>query len=154
MASIDKIKKHFEDFVDATEDARSAAEKRRDYRDLKQWTGEEKQKLSARDQAAIVFAQYSKKADAITGREVQRRTEALYQAYFSPAAPHLLPKRHPLSLSLILAMGRLHFFHLSIRTIMETSCLPVSYQLLSALNLAVIPTTSTSDQEAWCRSRS
>jgi len=75
MASIDKIKKHFEDFVDATEDARSAAEKRRDYRDLKQWTGEEKQKLSARDQAAIVFDQFSKKVDAITGLEVQRRTD-------------------------------------------------------------------------------
>ena len=75
MASIEKIKKHFEDFVDATQDARAAAEKRRDYRDLKQWTNDEIQKLSARDQAAIVFDQFSKKVDAITGLEVQRRTD-------------------------------------------------------------------------------
>jgi hypothetical protein len=75
MASIEKIKKHFEDFVDATQDARAAAERRRDYRDLKQWTNDEIQKLSARDQAAIVFDQFSKKVDAITGLEVQRRTD-------------------------------------------------------------------------------
>ncbi len=74
-SSVEGIKKHFEDFVDATQDARAHAEKRRDYRDLKQWSGDEEAKLKARDQAAIVFDQYSKKVDGITGLEVQRRTD-------------------------------------------------------------------------------
>ena len=66
---------HFEHFVDATEEERQRAEKRRDYRDLKQWTEQEASKIEARDQAAIVFDQYSKKVDGITGLEVNRRTD-------------------------------------------------------------------------------
>jgi len=75
MASIKHNKRNFEEFVDATLESRSAAERRRDYRDLKQWTNDEIQKLKARDQAAIVFDHFSKKVDGITGLEVQRRTD-------------------------------------------------------------------------------
>lgn len=69
------LKKHFEDFVNATNESRRAAERRRDYRDLIQWTQKEVDNLKARDQAAIVFDQFSKKVDGITGLEVQRRTD-------------------------------------------------------------------------------
>lgn len=69
------FKDHFEHFVDATQDERERAEKRRDYRDLKQWTDEECTNLQARGQAPIVFDQFSKKVDGITGLEVQRRTD-------------------------------------------------------------------------------
>lgn len=77
MADIDNIdwKKHFEDFVDVSEQERLRAEKRRDYRDLKQWTDQEVAALEARGQAAIVFDQFSKKVDAIVGLEVQMRTD-------------------------------------------------------------------------------
>lgn len=66
---------HFEHFIDATQDERCRAEKRRDYRDLKQWTDKECAELKARKQNPIVFDQYSKKVDGITGLEVQRRTD-------------------------------------------------------------------------------
>ena len=79
---VDKEKKrnlvfrdHFEQFIDATEEERVRAEKRRDYRDLKQWTEQEASKIEGRGQAAIVFDQYSKKVDGITGLEVNRRTD-------------------------------------------------------------------------------
>lgn len=74
MESID-WKLHFEDFVESTSEERRRAEKRRDYRDLKQWTDEEVSKLSQRQQAAIVFDHFSKKIDAVTGLEVERRTD-------------------------------------------------------------------------------
>lgn len=69
------FKDHFENFIDATEEESLRAEKRRDYRDLKQWTPEEAAKIEGRGQAAIVFDQYSKKVDGITGLEVNRRTD-------------------------------------------------------------------------------
>lgn len=75
MANGIKFREHFEDFVNATEEERARAEVRRDYRDLKQWTAEQVSNLEARDQAAIVFDQFSKKVDGITGLEVQRRTD-------------------------------------------------------------------------------
>ncbi len=68
-------KNHFEDFLDVTSEERIRAEKRRDYRDLKQWTEDEAKKLEDRGQAAIVFDQFGKKVDAITGLEVQRRSD-------------------------------------------------------------------------------
>jgi hypothetical protein len=68
-------KTHFDDFLDVTQQERERAEARRDYRDLKQWTTAEVEKLEARGQAPIVFDQFGKKVDAITGLEVQRRTD-------------------------------------------------------------------------------
>lgn len=70
-----RFKKHFEDFVNMTDTSRQEAEKRRDYRDLKQWTDEEKQKITARGQAPVVFDQFSQKVDALIGLEVSRRTD-------------------------------------------------------------------------------
>ena len=76
MASLDiKWREHFEEFIDISQEERIRSEKRRDYRDLKQWTTEEVSKLEARGQPPIVFDQYSKKVDAITGLEVNRRTD-------------------------------------------------------------------------------
>lgn len=71
----DVFRDHFEDFVNSSQDERERAEKRRDYRDLRQWTDSQCAKLEARGQAAIVFDQFSKKVDGITGLEVQRRTD-------------------------------------------------------------------------------
>lgn len=81
MADINSITRdktfrfHFEDFLDRTEEERSRARIRRDYRDLKQWTDEEVQTLRNRDQAPVVFDQFSKKVDAFAGLEVARRTD-------------------------------------------------------------------------------
>jgi hypothetical protein len=69
------LKDHFEDFLDQTQDERTRAEKRRDYRDLKQWTTAEAQVLEARGQAAIVFDQFGKKVDGLCGLEVDRRSD-------------------------------------------------------------------------------
>lgn len=72
---LNKLKENFEDFLNVTDEARRAAETRRDYRDLKQWTDTEAAKLEERDQAPIVFDQFGKKVDAICGMEVQRRSD-------------------------------------------------------------------------------
>ena len=69
------FKCHFEDFVDVTQQERERAEKRRDYRDLKQWSSSEVSTLIERGQSPIVFDQFSKKVDALIGVEVQRRTD-------------------------------------------------------------------------------
>lgn len=69
------FRKHFETYIEVTELSRRQAEKRRDYRDLKQWTPEEAAKITGRGQAPIVFDQFSKKVDGIIGLEVQRRTD-------------------------------------------------------------------------------
>ena len=75
MADSVSYKKHFEDFLEATQAERARAESRRDYRDLKQWTTQQAAVLEARGQAAIVFDQFSKKVDAIVGLEVERRSD-------------------------------------------------------------------------------
>lgn len=69
------FKEHFEDFVIMTEQMRRAAQKRRDYRDLKQWTEKEIQTLEEREQAPIVFDQFAKKIDSLTGLEDERQTD-------------------------------------------------------------------------------
>ena len=71
----DSLKRHFEDFLEATQAERCRAESRRDYRDLKQWKSQEAATVEARGQAAIVFDQFSKKVDAIIGLEVERRSD-------------------------------------------------------------------------------
>lgn len=70
-----QFRKHFEDFVNMTEEERERAERRRDYRDLKQWTQQEIARLNARSQAPVVFDQFSQKVDSIVGLEVSRRTD-------------------------------------------------------------------------------
>lgn len=71
----DKFRKCFEDFLNMTQDERRRAERRRDYRDLKQWDASQVAKLEARKQAPIVFDQFSQKVDSICGLEVQSRSD-------------------------------------------------------------------------------
>lgn len=69
------LKENFDNFLDQTSDERLRAEKRRDYRDLKQWTEAEAQKLRERGQAPIVFDQFAKKIDGLCGIEVDKRSD-------------------------------------------------------------------------------
>lgn len=69
------LKDHFDNFLDVTSDERLRAEKRRDYRDLKQWTDAEAETLKNRGQAPIVFDQFGKKVDGLCGLEVDRRSD-------------------------------------------------------------------------------
>jgi hypothetical protein len=71
----EKFRKHFEDFINITEDERVRAEKRRDYRDLKQWTAAQTADIERRGQAAIVFDHFGKKVDGLVGLEVTRRSD-------------------------------------------------------------------------------
>ena len=75
LDSSERLAKRFEEFLNMSEVARQNAELRRDYRNLKQWTEDQAQKLKARDQAAIVFDRYSKKVDALVGLEIQKRSD-------------------------------------------------------------------------------
>lgn len=73
--SSEKFRKRFQNFLNLTEDERVRAEKRRDYRDLKQWTTSEAAKIESRGQNPIVFDQFGKKVDGIVGLEVERRSD-------------------------------------------------------------------------------
>ena len=74
VTSID-FKEHFQNFLNVTLCERERAERRRDYRDLKQWTQAEVSALEERQQAAVIFDQFSKKVDGIIGLEVKSRTD-------------------------------------------------------------------------------
>lgn len=63
----------YESYVDSTETARAAAERDRDYRNLKQWTDEEVKKLAGRP--AVVIDYISRKADYFVGVEQEQRTD-------------------------------------------------------------------------------
>lgn len=73
--SVKDLAKHFEAFIDATDEARLRSERARDYRDGKQWTEEEAAKLMARGQAPIVINRIAPKVDALLGIERQTRTD-------------------------------------------------------------------------------
>ena len=68
-------RERFEVFLNVTQEERIRAEKRRDYRDLKQWTAKEIATLQGRKQAPIVFDQFSQKVDSIVGLEIQGRSD-------------------------------------------------------------------------------
>jgi hypothetical protein len=74
-ASGDSCSKRFEDFQDFTYEERKRAERRRDYRDLKQWTEDQAEILRAREQAPIAIDFFGKKVDALMGVEINRRTD-------------------------------------------------------------------------------
>lgn len=63
----------YESYIDATDSARTLAERDRDYRNLKQWTAEEKRKLDGRP--AITIDYISRKADYFVGVEQEQRTD-------------------------------------------------------------------------------
>ncbi len=71
----EKCSTRFEDFINFTQDERKRAERRRDYRDLKQWTEEQVAQLEAREQAAICIDHIGKKVDALMGVEISGRTD-------------------------------------------------------------------------------
>lgn len=63
----------YESYIDATEEARAAAERDRDYRNLKQWTDEQKKELNGRPPVVIDYI--SRKADYFIGIEQEQRTD-------------------------------------------------------------------------------
>jgi len=64
----------FDDYEDATQDARELSERDRDFYDGKQWTAEEAAELKERGQPASVFNRVAPKIDFILGMESQTRT--------------------------------------------------------------------------------
>lgn len=73
--NVEKFAKQFQDFVDATEEARAISDKCRDYRDGKQWTADEVQVLQARGQAPIVINRIAPKVNALMGMEINNRVD-------------------------------------------------------------------------------
>jgi len=66
---------YFDQAADASDTARAAAERDRDYYDGRQWTAEEEGQLSARGQAAIVVNRIKPKMDYLLGVERATRTK-------------------------------------------------------------------------------
>lgn len=75
MLKITDYKKHVEDYLNQTDDARIRAERRRDAVDNKQWTEEEEATLRARGQAPITVNRIAPKVDGLKGLLIQRRTD-------------------------------------------------------------------------------
>ena len=69
------MKEHVLDFLTATYDARSLAEKCRDYKDNKQWSPEEIDVLRKRGQKAIVINRIKNKVQGLVGLLLSRRTD-------------------------------------------------------------------------------
>jgi len=75
MISLDTVKKHVEEFLNITAQARILSERDRDYKDHKQWTPSEEAKLRSRNQAAIVVNRIKPKVDGLKGLLVSRKTD-------------------------------------------------------------------------------
>lgn len=75
MASVDKFKRQFEAFASATDAQRIDARRDRDYRDHKQWTSAEVEKLSERGQAPVVINRIAPKIDYMIGVERAQRQD-------------------------------------------------------------------------------
>lgn len=75
MASVDKYRKQFEAFADATDAQRIEARRDRDYRDHKQWTAAEVAKLEERGQAPVVINRIAPKIDYMVGIERSQRPD-------------------------------------------------------------------------------
>jgi hypothetical protein len=67
--------REFEESEDATREARTKAERDRDYYDEKQWTADEIATLDARGQPAITFNRIKRKVNSMTGLEKQTRKD-------------------------------------------------------------------------------
>lgn len=78
----DKRKKLFQEAIDQTEKGRKLAEQDRDYRDHKQWSAYEMQKLRKRNQPPIVKNRISRKVDTLVG--IQERTASDPRGMFFP----------------------------------------------------------------------
>ena len=66
--------KQFEDFENATIEARALSERDKDYDDHHQWTDEEILKLEARNQAPVVINRVKTKVNLLTGIQTKQRT--------------------------------------------------------------------------------
>lgn len=77
---LEQLVQWFDDYEEASFEARQLAEKDRDFYDGKQWTEDEENELNNRGQAASVFNRIAPKIDFILGMEAQTRT---------------VPKAHP-----------------------------------------------------------
>ena len=67
--TVEQLRTQFEEFEDSTNEARALSEKARDYRDLKQWTGEQLEELKRRKQAPLVIPKIPAKVDFLVGLE-------------------------------------------------------------------------------------
>jgi hypothetical protein len=75
QALLARLVGYFDQAADASDTARAAAERDRDYYDGRQWTAEEEGQLSARGQAAIVVNRIKPKMDYLLGVERATRTK-------------------------------------------------------------------------------
>ncbi|HAM76346.1 MAG TPA: hypothetical protein DCQ09_12075, partial [Alcanivorax sp.] len=73
--TVEQLRTQFEEFEDSTNEARALSEKARDYRDLKQWTGEQLEELKRRKQAPLVIPKIPAKVDFLVGLERQQRSD-------------------------------------------------------------------------------
>lgn len=73
--TVHDLKTWFDDAEDATDEARTLAERDRDYYDNKQWTEEEAIALNKRGQQAIVINRIRKKVNYLLGYEQKLRTD-------------------------------------------------------------------------------
>jgi hypothetical protein len=74
QALLTRLVGHFDQAADASDAARAAAERDRDYYDGNQWTAEEEQALTARGQAPLVVNRIKPKVDYLLGTERATRT--------------------------------------------------------------------------------
>lgn len=65
----------FEDAEEASRDARDKSERDRDYYDSKQWTDEEAQALTARNQPVVTYNRIQRKVNSLLGLEKQTRKD-------------------------------------------------------------------------------
>lgn len=73
--TLEQVVMMVDDAEEATQDAREASEKDRDYYDGKQWTEDEAAELAKRGQPQSVFNRVAPKIDFILGMEAQTRTD-------------------------------------------------------------------------------
>lgn len=75
MIELDTMKRHVEEFLYITEPARTASERDRDYKDNKQWTQEQLDKLAERQQAPVIDNRIKPKVEGLKGLLIQRRSD-------------------------------------------------------------------------------
>lgn len=75
MSEVRKFQQHIREFQDLTAVAREMSERDRDYKDNRQWTEHEAQKLRARNQAPIVDNRIKPKVEGLKGLLIQRRSD-------------------------------------------------------------------------------
>lgn len=75
MIDISTVKKHVEQYLNDTRDARFLSERDRDYRDHKQWTEKQINKLKLRGQAPVVINRIKPKIEGLLGLYNMRQSD-------------------------------------------------------------------------------